>query len=163
MSKDSDAQIIQPPNLLRAKIGTKPGPDLDRIVAQAETALDGLKDQYETWIRDYLDAIVKALDEARASHPPDPAAIAQIRKISHELKGQGETFGYPLLTQSGHMLHGLIDKDERLASRNLSLIAAYVDFMNLVVKNEVHDMVGLDAAQLMSALETATKKLLKED
>ena len=162
MTKDSGAQVIRPPNLLRAKIGTDPGPDLSRIVAQAEAALDGMKDQYETWIRDYLSAIGKALDEARASHPPDPAAIAQIRKISHELKGQGETFGYPLLTQAGHMLHGMIDRDERAASRNLPLIAAYIDFMNIVVKNEVHDLGGLDEAQLMSALETATKKLLKE-
>ena len=163
MSKDNDAQVIQPPNLLRAKIGTKEGPNLDRIVAQAEAALDDMRDEYEGWIREYLASIGKALEEARASHPPNPEAIARIRKISHEIKGQGETFGYPLLTQAGHMLHHLIDKDERVASRNLPLIAAYIDFMNLVVKNEVHDMGGLEEAQLLSALETATKKFLREE
>ena len=42
MSDDNDARVIRTPNLLRAKIGTKPGPDLDHIVAQAEAALDGL-------------------------------------------------------------------------------------------------------------------------
>ena len=162
MSDDNDARIIQPPNLLRAKIGTKPGPNLDQIVAQAEAALDDMKDEYEGWIRDYLTSIDQALQDARASYPPDPEAIARIRKISHEIKGQGETFGYPLLTQAGHMLHHFIDRDERVATRNLPLIAAHIDFMNLVVRNGVKDHGGPEEAKLLSALETATKKFLKE-
>lgn len=76
--------------------------------------------------------------------------------------GQGETFGYPLLTQAGHLLHGFIDRDETAAARNLPLIAAHIDFMNLVVKNAVHDMGGPEESKLLSALETAAKKFSKD-
>ena len=163
MSNDDDIRIIQPPNLLRAKIGTDAGPDLDQIVAQAEAALGDMKEEYEVWIRDYLTSIGKALEDARASEPPDPDAIERIRKTSHEIKGQGETFGYPLLTQAGHMLHHFIERDALNAARHLPLVAAHIDFMNLVVKNGVHDMGGLEEAQLLSALEAATKKFLREE
>lgn len=39
MSDSSESQVVQLPNLLRAKVGTKTGPSLDQIVAEAEAAL----------------------------------------------------------------------------------------------------------------------------
>ncbi len=159
---DKNTQIIKVPNLLRAKVGNRPGPDLDQIVEQAEAAIEDMQDQYEGWIRDYLETINTALSEAQASVPPNLDAIARIRKTSHEMKGQGLTFGYPLLTQVGHMLHGFIERDEANAARNLDLIAAHVDFMNLVVQKEIHGDGGPEEEQLLGALEEAARKLSKK-
>ncbi len=158
---DKAPQIIKVPNLLRAKIGNKTGPDLNQIVKQAEAALDGMSHLYEGWIRDYLDTINKAMSEAQASVPPDPDAIARIRKASHELKGQGLTLGYPLLTQVGHMLHGFIDRDEACAARNLDLIAAHIGFMNLVVQKKIRGDGGPEEEMLLGALGQAARKLAK--
>ncbi len=158
---DETPQIIKVPNLLRAKIGNKPGLDLNQIVKQAEAALDDMSDQYEDWISDYLKTINAAMNKAQASVPPDPDAIAQIRKVSHEVKGQGQTLGYPLLTQVGHMLHGFIDRDEACAARNLDLIAAHIDFMNLVAQNQVRGDGGPQEEALLAALGEAVRKLSK--
>ena len=156
---DEKPQVIKVPNLLRAKVGNKPGPDLDQIVQQAEAALDDMQDQYEEWIRDYLKTINAALSDARAGVPPDPDAIARIRKASHEIKGQGQTFGYPLLTQAGHMLHGFIERDEAKAARNLDLIAAHIDFMNRVVQDGIRGDGGPQEEEVLSGLDTAVQKL----
>jgi chemotaxis protein histidine kinase CheA len=156
---DDETQILRPSNMLRAKLGTSAGPSLDQIVARAEAALGDLSCNYEEWIRDYLASINAALADARAGAPPSPDAIDRIRRASHEIKGQGETFGYPLLTQVGHMLYTLIDRDEERAARHLELIAAHIDFMNLVVKDGVHDQGGPQEQQILSALDTATQKL----
>ena len=158
---DDKAQVIKVPNMLRAKIGNRPGMNLDTIVEQAEAALGEMQDQYETWIRDYLTTINEGLAAARAVTPPDPDAIARIRKTSHEIKGQGETFGYPLLTRAGHMLHGFIDRDEAVAARHLDLIAAHIDFMNLVVQDGVRGEGGPKEDQLLGALETAARKVAR--
>lgn len=154
-------QIIKMPNLLRAKIGNKPGPDLKQIVKQAEAALDDMSDQYEEWIRGYLETINAAMKNAQASVPPDPDAIATIRKTSHEIKGQGQTLGYPLLTQVGHMLYGFIDRDDARAARNLDLIAAHIDFMNLVAQNQVRGDGGPQEEALLAALGEAVRKFSK--
>ena len=150
------------PNLLRAKIGNKPGPNMDQIVKQAEAALDDMSDQYEGWIRDYLETINTAMSKAQVAVPPDPDAIATIRKTSHEIKGQGQTLGYSLLTQAGHMLHGFIDRDEACAARNLDLIAAHIDFMNLVVQKGIHGDGGPKEEMLLGALDQAARKLSKK-
>lgn len=158
---DDKAQVIQVPNLLRAKIGNKEGPDLDEIVRDAEAALSDMQEQGEGWIRDYLQTINEALEQARASVPPDPEAITLICKTSHELKGQAGTFGYPLLTVAAKLLQRFIEHDETVAARNLDLIAAHVDFMNLVVQNSVQGDGGPQEDQLLTALETAAQKLSK--
>ncbi|MFQ5774304.1 MAG: Hpt domain-containing protein [Kiloniellaceae bacterium] len=158
-AEENDGQIIKVPNLLRAKLGTAPGPSLDQIVAEAETALGRLQDNYETWIRDYLKGINEALAEARAGPRPDPGAIERIRKFAHEIKGQGATFGYPLLTSLGDMLHRLIEQDGAAAARNLNLIAAHIDFMNLVIKDEIRGHGGAQEKRLLAALQAAAQKV----
>jgi hypothetical protein len=158
---DETPRIIKVPNLLRAKIGNKPGPNLDQIVKQAEAALDDMSDQHERWIRDYLKTINAAMSKAQASVPPDPEAIATIRKTSHEIKGQGLTLGYPLLTRVGHMLHGFIERDEACAARNLDVVAAHINFMNFVVQKELHCDGGREEDMLLGALDEAVKKLSK--
>ena len=155
------AQVIKVPNLLRAKVGNKPGPDLNQIVRQAEAALGSMQDQYETWIRDYVTKINEALATARRSVPPDPETIALIRKTSHDIKGQGETFGYPLLTQVGHMLFYFIDRDQGQAARSIDLIAAHIEFMNLVLQDKIHDQGGAKEQHILAGLEAASRKLLK--
>lgn len=161
MSDIADDQVIQMPNLLRTKIGAKPGPSLDQIVAEAEAALGEMQENYEVWIRDDLASINTALAEARAGPTPNPEAIGRIRKLAHEIKGQGATFGYPLLTTLGHMLHTLIDRHQAIAARNLHLIAGHIDFMNLVIKDEIRDQGGLTEHELLATLEAATKKVLE--
>ena len=159
---DEKAEVIRVPNLLRAKVGDEPGPELDRIVRDAEAALADMQAQGEAWLRGYLKTINEALDRARASVPPDPEAIARIRKTSHEIKGQGETFGYPLLTRAAKLLQRFMEHDESIAARNLDLIAAHVDFMNLVVQNGTKGEGGPQDEQLLAALETAVCKLSHE-
>ena len=159
---DDKAQVIQVPNLLRAKIGNKPGPDLDQIVKDAEAAISDMQEQGEDWIRDYLKTINEALERARAQVPPDPEAITLICKTSHELKGQAGTFGYPLLTVAAKLLQRFIERDPSVAARHLDLIAAHIDFMNLVVQNSIQGDGGPQEDQLLTALETAAQKLSNE-
>ena len=160
MTTDPDAQVIRMPNLLRTKVGTEPGPDLDKIVASAEAVLAEMQDQYEAWVRGDLKAMNEALAAAQTGAHPNPEALKRIRVMAHEIKGQGATFGYPLLTTVGHMLHGLIDRLGADAAKHLDLIAAHVGFMNLVVCNEVRDDGGIQENQALMGLEMAVKRAL---
>ncbi|MFQ5467732.1 MAG: hypothetical protein ACE5DS_06300 [Kiloniellaceae bacterium] len=162
MDNSGDGTVIKVPNLLRAKVGTAPGPSLDKIVAEAEKALDGLQSQSRAWIQDYLATLAETVESARAGAMPKIEAIERVRKIAHDIKGQGATFGYPLLTVVGHMLHGFTERDPAAAARHLEVVAAHVNFMNLVIKHEIHDTGGPQVARMLSGLESAAAKVRDE-
>ena len=158
MDDDNEARVFTPFNTLRAKIGNKPGPNLDQIVANAEAALDDMKVEFEVWIRDDLQALRDALTALRETTAADPAILARIKTLSHEIKGQGATYGYPLLTIVGDLLHGFIECDPEVAAKHLSLLDAHVDFMTLVLAQEIRDEGDARVRKILAALVEAAKK-----
>jgi chemotaxis protein histidine kinase CheA len=157
MEDDDEAQVFTPFNMLRAKIGNKPGPDLDQIVASAEAALEDLKEEFEVWIRDDLRALRDAVAALRKT-PADPEILARVQTLSHEIKGQGATYGYPLLTTVGDLLHGFIQRNPAVAGKNLHLLDAHVDFMTLVLGRGIHDEGDQRARNILAGLRNAAKK-----
>jgi len=158
MADDDKSQIIVAPNMLRAKVGDKPGPDIDQLVASATAALDELKQDFEIWIRDDLKSL---RDSVAAMHvATDPAALEHIKRYAHEIKGQGSTYGYPLLTDAGDLLYRFISTDTEIAAQNLNLIDVHVDFMALVLNQEIHDHGDALAQGVLTGLRNAAKKAL---
>jgi len=157
MSDDNDSsRVFTPPNLLRAKVGNKPGPDLNQIVAKAEAALTELKDDYEVWIRDDLQTLRDAVASLRQEF--DPKVLERIKTLGHEIKGQGSTYGYPLLTTAGNLLYSFIDRDADVAAQHLDLIYAHVDFMTLILNQNIHDQGDANAQGVLSGLQSAAEK-----
>lgn len=159
MTKASANPVFKVPNTLKAKIGNAPGPDLDQIVAEAEKALDGMREQSRGWLQDYFDAFSAAMEDFQAGKVPGSEAIERIRKTAHEIKGQGTTFGYPLLTAVGHRLQTWIERDPQAAARHPEVAAAHIDFMRLVFNGGIHDLGGAKEAELIAALDDAVGKI----
>jgi chemotaxis protein histidine kinase CheA len=153
---DDKAKVFQPPNMLRAKVGNKPGPNLDQMVAAAQTALSEMKEDFESWIRDDLLSLKESV--AALHRAADPAVLARIKMQAHEIKGQGATYGYPLLTTAGDLLHLFIDKNPEVAAQNLDIIDAHVDFMTLVLSQGLRDQGDAMAQGILTGLQTAAKK-----
>lgn len=153
---DDDVRIIVPPNLLRAKVGNKPGPSLDQLVAKAEAALTELQGEYEVWIRDDLKTLRDAVASLRQEM--DPATLERVKIMCHEIKGQGATYGYPLLTTVGHLLYLFIERDADVAVRHLGIIDAHVDFMALVLSQKIEDQGDLQAQGILAGLQDAARK-----
>lgn len=161
MSDDDEVRIIMPPNLLQAKVGNKPGPNLDQIVAKAEAALTELQEDYEVWIRNDLNTLREAVASLRQEF--DPTVLERVKILGHEIKGQGATYGYPLLTTAGELLYRFIAQDEKVAAKHLDLIDAHVDFMALILSENIDDQGGLQAQGIMAALQQAAQRAHGDD
>lgn len=155
---DPEVQVIRPINRLRAKLGTAPGPSLDKMVADAEAALETLHGDCEIWALNDLREINSLLEAARANPAPDLENIRRILRLSHDIKGEGTTFGYPLLTTIAQLLYRFVERDEAKAAMRLDLVAAHVDAMTVVVSQGIRDQGGDLGTQLRVALEQAAEK-----
>jgi hypothetical protein len=67
--------------------------------------------------------------------------LAELNNVAHELRGQGETFGYPLVTD-----------------KHREFYKAHIDAINVVMTNKVKGDGGEVGQSLLKDLEAARKK-----
>jgi hypothetical protein len=130
------AQVIRPPNILRAKVGGGFGGINADAIAKAEEALKAMSSQFGQWLQD---EIVK-LDAAQAAIRADGYNAQTAEGLyfrAHDLKGLGATYQYPLVTRLAGSLCKLMDDPGKRLEAPLVLIDAHVDAIKAVVRDEI--------------------------
>ena len=129
------AQVIRPPNALKAKVGGGFGIDASAI-ARAEEALKAMSGQFGQWLQDEIDKLDAAQADIRAKgFTPETAEALYFR--AHDLKGLGATYQYPLVTRMAGSLCKLLDDSTRRMDVPPVLLDAHVDAIKAVVRDEI--------------------------
>ncbi len=138
MSKQSDVQIIKPLNtLMKAKTGRgRVAPDTQAI-ERAEAAIKTIGDDFAISAQSDLDELDKALAAARTNPDQQEDYITEIFRRAMELKGQGGSFGYDLISQVGDSLKKFTDSRIEANPRDVEIIAAHVDAMRRVMVDNI--------------------------
>lgn len=97
-------------------------------LARADAALAALNDDYLRWVAADVAALGAAVAELRACAPECRADVAaRVFEIAHDIKGQGTTFDYPLMTRLGQVMCDLLRAWELDGGNGHSLLAARLD------------------------------------
>jgi hypothetical protein len=160
VSNPNQAQMIQPPNTLKAKVGGgRFSLDAD-AVARAEAALKSLSGQFAQWMQDELDKLDAARAEVRAKGLiPETAEGLYMR--AHDLKGLGATYEFPLVTRIAASLCKLIDNPETRANAPLALIDGHIDAIKAAVRDSIKTDDHPVGKMLAEELEARTRDHLK--
>ena len=131
------AQVIRPPNTLRAKVGGGFGINADAIaIAKAEEALKAMSTQFAQWLQDEIAKLDKAQADIRSlGYTPETAEALYFR--AHDLKGLGTTYEYPLVTRIAGSLCRMLDDPARRMDAPLIIIDAHVDAIRAVVRDGI--------------------------
>lgn len=138
------------------------GGALGPVLARAEAAIADLAKDYATWALADVAKGRAMLAAAHADAANRAAHIESLFRIGHDLKGQGSSFGYPLITKLGHSLCALT-RDRGLAyeTPHLDLAKSHLDAMQLVLTKEIKGEGGKVGADLIAKLESKVAELLR--
>lgn len=155
--------LFKLPNRLREKIMGlgKSGPlqiDPD-VLKAAEGQLDRMENDYSDWVRGTVKQLVDAYDKAVADDRARVQMVAQINRISHDLRGQGTTFGYPLITVFGNSLFDCTTKIEKVPDRLIEFVKAHLDGITAVIRERIKGSGGEIGTELVESLERARERL----
>ncbi len=155
----SDVEIIKAPNSLsKAKTGSGPAKLDTELLERAEKAVHKMEASYNEWVKDDLDEIEATLKELAAADGKDMDIVKKLYRVVFDTKGQGGSFGYPLLTQvAGSLADFLNDRDE-LNRFGLEVTAAHVSAMRAVIKEGVRDDGGETGIELVESLHALVAK-----
>lgn len=157
-----DHEIITPPNTLKTKVSFSPnGIDLD-MLEKAEQIIAGLQGNYLEWVLDDLNKLQAHYDRAVAEPENRAQAVADIFHVAHDVKGQGGSFGYHLMTSIGNQLCRFTEALQEAGPAELDVIKLHIDAMRLIIAERLEGTGGTAGEKMLAGLQAVTAKVSKK-
>lgn len=131
-----------------------------RPVAHVSDPKDELEETYVQWTTEALATIRSLIEKLREGDDPDPL-LDEIYGISHNIKGMGTSFGYPLMTDIGTSLCAYLRhvKNDRLEVSHDAL-DVHMKAMDTVFGNRIRGNGGASGKRLNERLTSVVAKAL---
>lgn len=162
MSNSSDQpEFIQPPDTLKGKVQvTEGGVDLDAL-EKAESLIAGLQDSYLEWVESDLEKLQVAYRAVAEAAPEDRRkALNAVFEVAHDVKGQGGSFNYHLMTHIGNSLCRFIEAlPDQVSKGQVEAVKVHIDSMRLVIAQRLEGDGGKAGSNLVRGLDAVINKV----
>lgn len=148
-------------NVLKEKLagGGGNGPAISaEALDKANEALKKLAEDYPDWVAAQV-AELRALHGRMVDTPETRRkTLDGIRSLAQEIKGQGATFGYPLVSTFALSLQDCSGPSAPLTDSHVEVVKAHVDSIAAVIKDRVKGNGGQVGKELTEQLKAAIEK-----
>lgn len=157
---DDKLESVNLRNTLKQKAGTGgPGAVDMETRKRAEDVIAGMIDGYLEWVTEDLKKIDAAYQKLKAATGNHKKELDAVFRVSHDIKGQGGSFGYDLMTAIGNQLCRLIEGIDRVGPDEMEAIRIHIDSMKLVIGNDMRGQGGEAGEQLLATLRKVCDEL----
>src|SRR5580765_879395 len=153
---EMDAPEDDPPSDTAAGSGDIGYNPLKETLARAEEATTALRANYTQWARIDVDNTQALLDAAKKAPEGRREQLDLLYAAMHNIKGQGTSFGYPLVTRLGQSLCRLIAPGRAVDDAGLKIAQAHLDALKLVLDQKIAGKGGEVGDKLAARLESLT-------
>lgn len=153
MDSPNDVRIIHLPNLLATKLGGQPGESMsEELLKNAEAKVQELVADYLAWVGGDLTTLEKVVDELVPTSPRAAELLARARDILHNMKGNGSTFGYDLITEIAKSGGDILRKRETIDDTRREALRHHVAALRVVVDKKITGPGGEPGKRLVNRL-----------
>lgn len=160
--KPSEVWNFRLPNGLKDKVGglgqSGPGEMPVGLLEEAETQLERAQLDFTEWALGYLKNLSKLCAEAQEKEGPRGKYFEEINLLAHELRGQGGTFGYPLISMFGKMLYECTREGCKETNAAVEIVKCHIDAMRAVLRDKVAGDGGEVGRALLKHLKHAVSE-----
>lgn len=158
----SDVWLFKLPNYLKEKMGSNAMRRSfqlpEDVLHFAEENLQREAEGFVGWCKNYLDRLSAEVAHAKDNPGERNVSFEEINLIAHELRGQGGTFGYPLITIFGKSLYEMTQPPLRQDDAFLEIVKAHIDAMRAVIREKISGEGGAVGLALFKELKRAITK-----
>ena len=155
-------EIIRRPNRLKAKVSGSElggvGTIASEVVDRAPQIVAEYSERYPEQAEIDISRLAAAASAVMLSPEGCGERIERLRREAREIMGQGETFGYLLLTRFARSLYDFCGGIETLTEQQAQVVQAHVEAMTLVVLAKVTGDGGAVGRELLRSLAVAQAK-----
>jgi hypothetical protein len=137
----------------------EPGKFAVAALEQAMAELDKFAEDYPDWVQGQVSELYELVAKTREKEANRRATeFKRINEIAHDMRGQGGTFGYPLVTTVADSLYTFTGSRSLAQDSHVEIVKSHIDTMNAVIKERVEGDGGILGRELLTALEKAIEK-----
>ena len=157
----TDVWYFRLPNSLKEKAGGagfKGAAEIPMdLLEEAEQQLERAALDFTTWALEYLAKLMDLCTEAilAGEGVGREKIFAEINLLALELRGQGGTFGYPLISTFGKMLYDSTSEGCREDDNAVEIVKAHIDAMRAVLREKIAGDGGAVGRALLASLQKA--------
>ncbi len=159
MAEDDKPQVIHAPNPLSAKV-TKGGPGAvdPTVLEKAEQVIAEMSGEYLNWVAEDLKKIQEAFEGLKSSGGTKEN-LEKVFEIAHDMKGQGGSFNYPLITTVANDLCRLLESLESAGAKETEVIRLHIDTMRVIITDGMEGEGGKAGKHLLAGLAKVVAKV----
>ncbi len=132
----ADSSIIRPRRHISQKVPKRGGPTPEQAILRALNAAEDLMESYQGWAVDDLADLWNKF-QAAEQHQVSKAEIDSMFDVAHEIRGQGGTFGYDLISKVSDSLCKFLDGRSTLESLECDVIKVHILAMKAVFNQDL--------------------------
>ena len=130
--------------------------EAERLAQKAKEALSDLVDTYLIQVNQDFLTMQNLLDQAYSASSENRFHIIRDDFFvkMHDLKGQGATFDYPILTEIGRFTCDFLRQKKKITLSDLDVLKDILSDVDLVLKNKLTDSGGKMGKEILDRLKT---------
>jgi hypothetical protein len=139
--------------------GGGPGRISAEALERAEAEFEKMAEDYPDWVQGYLKKLTEHLSRCVDTPEDRPENFKKLNALAHDLKGQGGTFGYPLMSHFGDSLFNFTEeREEDIMDNHIEIVKAHIDSMRVVIGQRINGDGGAIGKTLIKELEGVISK-----
>lgn len=155
MPRGSEAIFIQPTTPLRDKV--RAGKYVGSPIAEMEQVIEQMLPEYERRAQKDIDVLSELHAELERDQFNEELRN-KIFRLSHDMKGQGGTFGYDLITTIGNDLCRFIEKPIPLDDGKIKVIGHHIRAMKLIFEKKMTEHGNGQGKKIVTTLREMVSK-----
>ncbi|MBL4602338.1 MAG: hypothetical protein JKY84_06325 [Emcibacteraceae bacterium] len=128
------------------------------LISAAEEALNEMAEEYPDWVMSVIDDLFEAHRRCVDDDVNRKGYFERINTIAHDMKGQGGTFGYQLITDFAEGLYKFTTSGSGLSDSHVDIIKAHIDAMRVVIRERIEGDGGDIGTDLKNGLKQSVEK-----
>jgi len=154
ITPDGNSLIISVPNELKNKIKVTGSGSLDgAIIAKAEAAIKELSVEFDDWMKTEVKTLMAAYEDVRTHGLIEPYD-KKLYLVAHDMRGQAETLGYPLIGRYCASLCKMFDAVTDYSKIPLHAIDSHIGAISVAIRDTIKDEEDAIANAVLDKLET---------
>ena len=153
-------QLIKPPNILKAKVGATGVDGIDpELIKRAEGVVDTMSAEFADSVSLEITELMQLAMDLEDDPSTAELVLKKARRIRHDLRGQGATYSYDLISDVASSLFRYTECISSFTKLNPDVLRAHADAMRAVIKNQVKGDGGEIGIDLVKSLESLVGRM----